>query len=77
MIEGTWKLISGEQNGQEEPAEDAKSSRLEIIGNQHCVTVGNAVMKGTHKSDTSQTPMTIDSSDTAGPLEIGIEKGPT
>jgi len=69
MIEGTWKLMSGEQNGQEEPAEDIESSRLEIVGDQHSVTVGDLVMKGTHKLDTSQTPMTIDSTDTAGPFE--------
>ena len=75
MIEGTWKLISGEQNGQDEPAEDVKNSKLEIIGDQHTVTVGDAVMKGTHKLDTSQTPMLIDSTDTAGPFENMSLKG--
>ena len=75
MLEGTWKLMSGEQNGQDESAEDVKNSKLEIIGDQHCVTVGEAVMKGTHKLDTSQTPMTIDSTDTAGPFENMSLKG--
>jgi uncharacterized protein (TIGR03067 family) len=75
MIEGTWKLMSGEQNGQDEPAEDLETARLEIVGNQHSVTVGEAVMKGTHKLDPSQTPMTIDSTDTAGPFENMSLKG--
>ncbi len=75
MIEGTWTLMSGEQNGQDEPVEDAKSSRLEIVGDQHSVTVGDLVMKGTHTLDTSQTPMTIDSADTAGPFENMLLKG--
>jgi uncharacterized protein (TIGR03067 family) len=75
MIEGKWKLMSGEQNGQDEPAEDAKNSRLEIVGDQHSVTVGDLVMKGTHKLDTSQIPMTIDSADTAGPFENMSLKG--
>ena len=69
MIEGTWKLISGEQNGQEEPADDIGRSQLKIVGDQHTVTVGDSVMEGTHKLDTSRTPMAIDSTDTAGPFE--------
>ena len=75
MIEGTWKMIGGEQNGQDEPPEDVQRSTLEIAGNQHTVTVGDAVLKGTHELDTSQTPMTIDSSDTAGPFEGMSLKG--
>ena len=75
MIEGTWKLMSGEQNGQDEPPEDVENARLEIVGDQHSITVGEAVMKGTHKLDTSQTPMTIDSTDTAGPFENMSLKG--
>ena len=75
MIEGRWKLMHGEQNGQEEPAEDRESSQLEIIGDQHSVTVGDSVMKGSHKLDPSQSPMAIDSTDTAGPFENLSLKG--
>ena len=75
MIEGKWKLLRGEQNGQEEPAENIKNSRLEIVGNHHSVTVGDSVMKGTHKLETSQIPMTIDSTDTAGPFTNMSLKG--
>ena len=75
MIEGTWKLISSEQNGQDEPEKVAKNPKLEIVGDQHTVTMGDAVRKGTHKLDTSQTPMTIDVSDTTGPFENMTLKG--
>lgn len=69
MIEGIWKMIAGEQNGLDEPEDDLNRSTLEIVGNRHTVTVGDAVLTGTHQLDVSQTPMTIDSTDTAGPFE--------
>jgi uncharacterized protein (TIGR03067 family) len=75
MIEGTWKLIGGELNGQDEPEDDVKESKLVIVGDQHTVSVGEAVMKGTHKLDTSRSPMTIDSTDTTGPFEDMSLKG--
>ena len=69
MIEGTWKLVSGEQNGEVEPAEDLARSSLVIQGDEHTVTIGDAVLKGTHKLDTSTDPIQIDATDTAGPFE--------
>ena len=68
MIEGTWKLVSGEQNGEDEPQADLARSSLVIVGNKHTVTIGDAVLKGTHKIDTSKSPMAIDAQDTAGPF---------
>lgn len=75
MIEGTWSMIGGEQMGQDEPADDIKRSSLKIVGDQHTVTVGDAILKGTHKLDPAQSPMTIDSTDTAGPFEGMSLKG--
>lgn len=75
MIEGTWKLISGEQEGHDEPEEVIKMAKLEITGDQHTVSVGDAVMIGIHKLDTSQTPMTIDSMDSAGRFKNVSLKG--
>ena len=75
MIEGTWKMIAGEQNGQDEPEDDIQRSTLEIVGDQHTVTVGDAILTGTHTLDIAQTPMTIDSTDTAGPFEGMSLKG--
>ena len=75
ILQGNWKLIGGEANGEAEPEEDIKRSTLEIVGNQHTVTVGDAVMEGTHVIDSAQHPMTIDSTDTAGPFENMSLKG--
>ncbi|TWU27648.1 hypothetical protein [Bythopirellula polymerisocia] len=70
MIEGTWKRMSGEQNGLDEPVEEVERARLEIVGNQHIITVGEKGMKGTHKLDPTQTPMRINSTDMAGPFSL-------
>ena len=75
MIEGRWELIGGEQNGEDEPQEDLARSSLVIEGNHHTVTIGDAVLKGTHTLDTSQSPMAIDAEDTAGPFEDMSLKG--
>ena len=75
MLEGIWVMVSGEQDGQDIPEDKLKLSRLQIVGNQHTVTWADAVLKGTHELDTSQTPMTIDSTDTAGPFEGMSLKG--
>jgi uncharacterized protein (TIGR03067 family) len=75
MIEGTYKLIRGEQNGEAEPEEDIDRSRLEIDGNRHIVTIGDAVLEGAHTLDTSQTPMEIDALDTVGPFQGMSVKG--
>ena len=75
MIEGTWKLLRGEQNGEEEPQEDLARSSLVIDGDHHTVRIGDAVLKGTHELDTAASPMKIDANDTAGPFEGMSLKG--
>ena len=69
MLEGNWVLVSGEQDGQVIPESEIHRYRMVIKGNQHTVTWAEAELKGTHELDTSQTPMTIDATDTAGPFE--------
>jgi uncharacterized protein (TIGR03067 family) len=68
MIEGKWTLIAGEQDGQDIPNDAVEQSTLEIVGNQHSVRLGDDELKGTHSLDSEQDPMTIDSTDTAGPF---------
>ncbi len=75
MIEGTYHLIRGEQNGQPEPDEDIERSRLDIDGDRHVVTIGDAVLQGSHTLDTTQTPMAIDAVDTVGPFQGMSVKG--
>ena len=75
MLEGNWIMVSGEQDGQAIPEDELQKSRLVIAGNQHTVTWAEAELQGTHELDTSQTPMTIDATDTAGPFEGMFLKG--
>ena len=75
MLEGNWVMISGEQEGQAIPNDDLKKYKLVIEGNQHTVTWAEAELKGTHRLDMDQTPMTIDATDTAGPFEGVSLKG--
>jgi len=66
MIEGSWKLTSGEENGQDVSAEDVANSTLQIDGRNHTVTLANDELAGSHQLDTTANPMMIDSTDTAG-----------
>ena len=68
MIEGKWTLIGGEKDGHDVSDADIQQSTLEIVGNQHSVKLGDDELKGTHTLNSDQSPMTIDSSDTAGPF---------
>lgn len=68
MIEGTWKLIGGEQDGQDIQDADLQQSTLEIVGNEHSVRLGDDELKGTHTLTADHSPMTIDASDSAGPF---------
>ncbi len=67
MIEGKWKLVGGEQDGQELSEADCQGGTLEVVGNQHTVQLPHGCLKGTHTLQTDQSPMAIDASDTEGP----------
>lgn len=68
-IDGTWVMVSGEEDGKPIPEDAVKTAKLVIKGNEHDVTVGSATYKGTHKVDRSKTPHTIDATDEAGPFK--------
>ncbi len=68
MIEGNWRLVSGEQDGEEISSADIEDSTLQIVGDSHVVTVAGVVRKGTHTIDSGQNPATIDATDTEGPF---------
>jgi len=75
MIQGKWTLISGEQEGVEIPEEDLAKYGLVISDNHHYVNWSNSVLEGTHTIDASQSPISIDSTDAAGPFEGMCLKG--
>jgi uncharacterized protein (TIGR03067 family) len=68
-LEGTWKLVSGVNNGKELGDKTVKGARLVIEGDRHTVKVGRNTYKGTHKLNMSKSPKTIDISDTEGPFK--------
>ncbi len=65
-MEGTWVLVSGEEEGKSISEQTLKGSKLEIKGDKHNVKVGNDTFVGTHKIDASKKPKTINASDTEG-----------
>ncbi|MCA9232812.1 MAG: TIGR03067 domain-containing protein [Planctomycetales bacterium] len=75
MLQGSWTLVSGEQDGVEIPAADLDEYHLTITGNRHLVQWAGAVLEGTHTIDESQTPIAIDSADSVGPFEGMSLKG--
>jgi uncharacterized protein (TIGR03067 family) len=62
-LEGTWKLVSGEQGDKEIPAELLKTAKLVIKGDKHFVTMGGKEIVGTHKLDPTTKPKSIDATD--------------
>lgn len=74
--EGTWTLVSGEENGQPIPDEVVKNSKLTIVGDNYTVQLGDlGVKKGTQKLDSTKSPKQIDARDTDGPTvgqNVGI-----
>jgi len=66
MLQGKWTLVSGELEGEEISREDLPKYSLEITDSRHRVTWANSILEGTHTIDESQSPMTIDSTDSSG-----------
>ena len=65
-LEGTWSMVSGEEEGKEIQEETIKSARLVIKGTRHTVKVGDDTFVGTHAVDPSKKPKAIHSKDTSG-----------
>lgn len=66
--EGTWTLVSGENEGEILAEQEVKNARLTIIGDNYTVDLGEAgVKKGIQKLDSMKTPKQIDAQDTEGP----------
>lgn len=59
-FEGTWTLVSAEENGKDPGKEFLKQSRLVVKGKEHTVTLGGTTHKATHKLDPAKNPKTID-----------------
>jgi uncharacterized protein (TIGR03067 family) len=68
-IEGTWRMVRGEEDGKSLPAEVVHSARLKIEGDKHTVRVGDATLVGTHRLEPNEKPKIIETMDTEGPFK--------
>lgn len=64
--EGFWTMVSGEQEGNAITEDELVGDRLVITGNRYRVKLGDKLVRGTFKLDPSQTPATIDVTDSNG-----------
>jgi len=68
-LDGTWVLVSGEDDGKKLSDEALKNARLTFEGDKHTVKIDDTTFTGTHKLDPTNKPRTIDISDTDGPFK--------
>ena len=66
-IQGTWKFLSHEMNGQPTPREKVEKLKITFSGDKWSVTEGGQVIQaGTHKLDAAKKPAHIDATVTDG-----------
>jgi uncharacterized protein (TIGR03067 family) len=59
-FEGTWIMVSAEEDGTKKDQDFVKKSRLVVQGDRHTVTLGGTASMARHKLDPSKTPKAID-----------------
>ncbi len=68
-LQGTWRLVSGVNQGKPLSEKVLKGALLVIKGDGHKVKVGDVTYVGRHKLDPDKKPRTIDITDTEGPFK--------
>jgi uncharacterized protein (TIGR03067 family) len=71
-LEGTWKLVAGERDGEKAPEEFLKNSSLTIKAGKYDVKLGDNTVEGTLKLDPSKKPKTLDAVESADRTYLGI-----
>jgi uncharacterized protein (TIGR03067 family) len=71
-LQGTWKVVSLESDGQPAPAEATKGAELIFEGNHYALKGGTEQFRGTFRLDATRTPRAIDATFTE---PDGKEKG--
>jgi uncharacterized protein (TIGR03067 family) len=74
-LEGTYKMVRGEEGGQPLADEIVKTAKLTITGNKHIVQLGKETINGTHTVNPLEKPKSIDASDTTGRFAGKTTKG--
>jgi uncharacterized protein (TIGR03067 family) len=65
-FDGVWKLVKGEQNGEDIPDEALKTGKMEIKGEMFTFKLAEFEGEGKLKIDLSKTPPTVDAEMTGG-----------
>jgi uncharacterized protein (TIGR03067 family) len=65
-LQGTWKLASGEQEGEPIPEDTLKAGKLVVMGEKFTIKLGDFEGEGTQKLDATKKPKTIDAVGTGG-----------
>jgi uncharacterized protein (TIGR03067 family) len=71
-LEGTWQLISGENQGKQISEERVKAITLVIKGDKYTLQRGENSSEGTLKLDPKMKPKTIDSTTSNGDTLLGV-----
>jgi uncharacterized protein (TIGR03067 family) len=78
-LQGTWKFISWETEGQDAPREAVEASVLIFDGEKYLQKIGDDIVeRGTQKLDPTQSPKTVDyqitEGEEQGKTQLGIYK---
>ena len=66
-IQGTWRFVAHEANGQKTPADEVAKLKITFTGDKYAISRdGKVVQEGTNKLDPSKTPAHIDAKITEG-----------
>jgi uncharacterized protein (TIGR03067 family) len=75
LLQGGWSMVLLFTNGEETPAELAKSGELVVVDDEYRPKLGATVEVTTFKLDATKSPKTIDFTHTSGFSKGQIEKG--
>jgi uncharacterized protein (TIGR03067 family) len=65
-LQGTWKLVALEQNGNKQPPDAIKNDKMIVTGDKYVLTLGGEHSEGVQKIDPGKDPKWIDATTTKG-----------
>jgi uncharacterized protein (TIGR03067 family) len=71
-LEGTWKLVAAEREGEKAPEDMLKNSSLTIKGGKYEAKLGDDTHEGKLKLDPTKKPKTLDATESSDQTLLGI-----
>jgi uncharacterized protein (TIGR03067 family) len=75
QLSGTYRMVRGEEGGQQIDAQLARAAKLTLTADQHVVVLGDETIRGRHTVNPLENPKSIDATDTAGRFAGKTVKG--